>query len=86
MLCRIGELRNKQVVCVHTGNVLGYISDVEIDSKCGKIESLVIYGKPRVMGLFGKYDDIIIPWHDIEIIGTETVLVKMDSKYCLQNN
>ncbi len=82
MCCRIAELRNKQVVCVHTGNVLGYVSDIEIDSNNGKIESIVIYGRPRVLGLFGKYEDIVIPWEDIEIIGSETVLVKNQSKFC----
>ena len=32
MLCRIDDLRNKQVVCVKDGCVLGFISDVEMDT------------------------------------------------------
>ena len=35
MCCRIGDLRNKQVVCVKNGCVLGFISDVEIASGVG---------------------------------------------------
>lgn len=81
-MCRIEELRNKQVVCVHTGDVLGYVSDIEIDSKSGKLQSLVIFGKTRVLGLFGKSEDIIIPWDDIEVIGQETVLVKSSNNLC----
>ncbi len=84
MCCRIAELRNKQVVCVKTGNVLGYVSDIEVNTTSGKLESIIIYGRPRFLGLFGKYDDIVIPWRDIEVIGTETVLVSSDSPYCLQ--
>ena len=84
MCCRIAELRNKQVVCVKTGDVLGYVSDIEVNTTSGKLESIIIYGRPRVMGLFGKYDDIVIPWCDIEVIGAETVLVKSESPYCLQ--
>ena len=84
MCCRIAELRNKQVVCVKTGNVLGYVSDIEVNTTNGKLESIIIYGRPRFFGLFGKYDDIVIPWNDIEVIGTETVLVSSDSPYCLQ--
>lgn len=84
MCCRIAELRNKQVVCVKTGNVLGYVSDIEVNTTNGKLESIIIYGRPRFFGLFGKYDDIVIPWCDIEVIGTETVLVSSDSPYCLQ--
>ena len=85
MLLRIEELRNKQVVCVHTGDVLGYVGDIVIDSQNGRLESIVIIGKPRVLGLFGKYEDITIPWADIDVIGSETVLVKSGTDYCKTN-
>ena len=83
MNCRIAELRNKQVVCVKNGKVLGYISDIELDTHSGSLISLIIYGRPRFLGLFGKAEDIVIPWCDIEVIGPETVLVKSDSPYCV---
>ena len=83
MNCKIAELRNKQVVCVKNGKVLGYISDIELDTKSGSLISLIIYGRPRFWGLFGKSEDIVIPWCDIEVIGTETVLVSSDSPYCI---
>ncbi len=82
MFNRLDELRNKQVVCIHSGEVLGYIGDIEFDIQSGKIEKLVIFGKSRAYGLFGKSEDIVIPWEDIEIIGSQTVLVKSNTKYC----
>jgi YlmC/YmxH family sporulation protein len=84
MNCRIADLRNKQVVCVKSGEILGYVSDVEFNTENGRLEAIVIFGKPKLMGLFGKYEDIIIPWADIEVIGQETILVKNDSTYCLK--
>jgi YlmC/YmxH family sporulation protein len=78
MSCKIGDLRNKQVVCVKNGCVLGFVSDVEINTGDGKIESLVIFGRPRFFGLFGREEDIIIPWNEISVIGHETVLVNTD--------
>lgn len=78
MTCRIAELRNKQVVCVKNGCVLGYISDVEINTADGRLEAIVIFGRLRFFGLLGREDDIIIPWHEIEVIGRETVLVNTD--------
>jgi YlmC/YmxH family sporulation protein len=84
MTCTIADLRNKQVVCVKSGEILGYVSDIEINITNGTLESLVIFGKPKLMGLFGKYEDIVIPWSDIEVIGPETVLVKNESSYCLK--
>ena len=83
---RIGDLKNKQVVCVKNGCVLGYISDVEINTANGNIEAIVIYGKPRFLGLLGKEEDIVIPWRDIEVIGSETILVSTDfTQFAIRN-
>ncbi|MBE6749714.1 MAG: YlmC/YmxH family sporulation protein [Ruminococcaceae bacterium] len=84
MRCRIGDLRNKQVVCVKNGGVLGYVSDIEINTQSGSVEAIVIYGKLRFFGLFGREDDIIISWNEIEVIGKETVLVSSNSEHCIK--
>ena len=78
MLCRIDDLKNKQVVCVKDGCVLGFISDVEMDTESGNLTSIVIFGRLRFFGLLGREDDIIIPWNDINVIGSETVLVNTE--------
>ena len=75
MRCRIDELKNKQVVCVKDGYVLGYIGDIELDTESGKLISLIIFGNPRFMGLLGREKDIVIPFEGIVVIGEETVLV-----------
>ncbi len=78
MLCRIDDLKNKQVVCVKDGCVLGFISDVEIDTLSGNLTSIIIFGRLRFFGLLGREEDIIIPWNDIKVIGSETVLVNTE--------
>lgn len=78
MFMRIADLRNKQVVCVKNGCVLGYISDIEIDTSTGRLESIIIFGRMRFLGLFGRDEDIIIPWSEISVIGRETLLVTTD--------
>lgn len=75
---RIGDLKNKQVVCVKNGCVLGYISDVDINTVDGNIEAIVIFGRPRLFGILGREEDIVIPWRDIEVIGQETILINTD--------
>ena len=82
MKCRIEDLRNKQVVCMVTGNVIGFVGDIEFDAKSGEVLSIIITGKPRAFGLFGKYQDIIVPWREIEVIGEETVLIKNSFGLC----
>ena len=84
MLCRIDDLRNKQGVCVNDGCVLGFISDIEIDTLSGNLTSIIIFGRLRFFGLFGREEDIIIPWDDIKVIGTETVLVNVESSLFLR--
>jgi YlmC/YmxH family sporulation protein len=76
MIVRIAELRDRQVICVKNGALLGMVGDIELDTESGKLSSIVIFGRPKGFGLFGRDDDIVIPWEDIEIIGNETILVK----------
>lgn len=78
MLCRIDELRNKQVVCVKDGCVLGFVSDIEMDTSSGELTSIIIFGRLKFFGLFGREEDTVIPWSDIEVIGEETVLVNTE--------
>ena len=78
MLSRIADLKNKQVVCVKNGCVLGQPSDIEINIQNGNIESLVIYGRLRLFGILGRDDDIVIPWTEIAVIGQETILINTD--------
>ena len=84
MLCRIDDLRNKQVVCVKNGCVLGFISDVEMDTLNGTLTSIIIFGRLRFFGLLGREEDIVIPWKDISVIGNETVLVNTEPPLYLQ--
>lgn len=79
MTCRIDELKNKQVVCVKDGSVLGYISDIDLNTETGSLVAIIIYGKPRLLGVLGREEDIVIPWSEIEVIGDETVLVNTDA-------
>ena len=78
MVCRGDDLKDKKVVCVKRGCVIGSVSDIEINSDTGAIVSVIIYGRSRFMGLFGRENDIVIPWSEISVIGSETILVTTD--------
>ena len=75
MNCCITELRCKEVIDKSNGCRLGLISDVEVDSCCGRVVALIIYGRPKYWGICGKRERIRICWEDIEVIGSDTVLV-----------
>ena len=76
MPCRLQELRKKEVINANTGCRIGFVDDLEIDTKCARVVSLIVYGRPRFLGLFGKCDDFFIPWEKIRLIGEDAILVE----------
>ena len=79
MFCRVTDLHDKEIINVSDGRRLGFVDDVEIDTCTAQLVSIVVHGKGKFFGLFGRNDDIVIGWKDIEVIGPETVLVHHDA-------
>ncbi len=72
-------MREKQVICIKDGSIIGYVGDIEIDTCSGRITSIVIFGRKHCFGLFGREDDCRIPWENIEVIGEDSILVNFSS-------
>lgn len=71
----LSDLQNKDIISTDTGENIGRIIDVEIDSN-GKI--LKIYVEHRKF--FRKYfsnNELIFKYEDIEKIGADVILVKI---------
>ncbi len=79
---KYSELRCREVICVADGRRLGYISDIKIKIPEGEIQSIVIPGKCRFLGLFGRKDDYVIPWNCIRRIGPDIILVEVKPEEC----
>ena len=75
-MVRISEFQIKDVVNVADGKKLGNISDIEINLISGKIDAIVISGTGKLLGFFGKDEDVIIPWKNIIKIGEDVILVR----------
>ncbi|MCM1315642.1 MAG: YlmC/YmxH family sporulation protein [Muribaculaceae bacterium] len=76
MICRLEDLRKKEVIDILTGERLGYIDDVEMNVEKSAVQSFVIYGRERFFGIFGREDDVIIPCSEIKVVGNDVVLIK----------
>ncbi len=74
--CRIVDLRHKEVINSHNGCRIGYVDDVEVNTESAKLTAIIIYGRPKCLGLFGRNEDIVIHWENIQLIGEDTILVK----------
>lgn len=75
MQCKITDLRNKEIINVSNGMKMGGICDIEIDTETGDLVSVIVYGRPKALGLLGREEDIVIPWKSIKVIGDDTIIV-----------
>lgn len=80
MICSLSELREKEVINIKTGAKLGYVDDVEFDLESAAVIALVVYGRPRLFGLLGRDEDMIIQCSEIEIVGEDTILIRAEKK------
>ncbi|UJF35145.1 YlmC/YmxH family sporulation protein [Paenibacillus hexagrammi] len=75
---KISDFQTKDVINIVDGKKLGQISDLELDLRHGRIESIVVPNQGRFFGIFGTATDVIIPWKHIVKIGADVVLVKLE--------
>lgn len=74
---RLSDLQSKDIVNVIDGRNIGNIIDAKIDEKSGSIISLVVESKGKFMS-FSKNEDMEIRWQNIERIGEDVILVRIN--------
>jgi YlmC/YmxH family sporulation protein len=77
-LVRASDFRQKEVINIADGKRLGFVYDVEIDMNKGVIESIIVPGPGKFLGLFGRDTDYVIPWNSIKKVGDDIILVDMN--------
>ena len=79
-LCSTEDIRKKEVINLCDGARLGCATDFEVSICDAKLLALVIPAGGW-LGI-GRSDRIVIPWENIQCIGEDTILVKMESLSC----
>lgn len=79
-MLKITELRLREVVNVLDGRRLGLISDLDIDLEIGRVKGLIVPGQTRMLGIFGRDNEIYIPWEQVVKIGADVILVELESQ------
>ena len=77
MICRIADLRMKEVISLTDSKRLGFVADAEFDASSGRMLNLIVPGAARIAGLFGR-EDFVIPWENIQRIGEDIILVDFE--------
>ncbi len=81
---RMSELREKEVINICDGERLGNVCDVDFEMKTGRICNLIIPGPCKVLGILGRDQEYIIPYEQIQRIGTDVILVEAEREKCLK--
>ena len=77
-MCRLSELKCKPVINIKDGSKLGFICDIEFDMRTGKICAIIVPGNFGFWSWFGKGEDYVIPFDQIEKVGDDVILVCYD--------
>ena len=81
MGCCINDLRDKDVININDGRKLGCVTDVDIDVCNGKLVAIMVQGESKGF-IFGRCEEIRIPWDRIVRIGDDTILVDLKTRIC----
>ena len=72
---RVMQLRYKEVIDISDGSRFGYVEDVEVDWREGKVRALVVPGRLRLFGLLGREEDVVVPFEAVKRFGEDIILV-----------
>ena len=75
---RFSSLKCKEVVNICDGARLGFVTDVEVDIKNGRIVAIIVPGPCKFFGMIGRRDDFVIPWNCIRQIGADIILIEVE--------
>ena len=81
-MTKFTDLHCKEVICVCDGRRLGFVSDARLDLPEGRITALIVPGPCRHLGLFGRREEYVIPFHCIRRIGPDIILVDVQPDEC----
>ena len=73
---RLVDLQKKEVINISDGKRMGFLYDIEIDLSEGKIGAIIVPGKTRFFGLFGRGEEYIISYENIKKVGDDIILVE----------
>lgn len=76
----LSELKEKEVVNIENGASIGKVMDLEFDVHSGCITAIVVPGAFDFFALVrGEKKGLVIPWEQICCIGSDVILVRVDS-------
>lgn len=69
------DFKQKEVININDGKMLGFVIDVNADFENGEIHSIIVAPAGRLFGNFLNKNNITIDWKKIKKIGEDVILV-----------
>lgn len=83
-MLRVTELKQWDVVDISNGKNMGAIKDIEIDLSTGVVVAITVSSTESMFGIFGKNNELAIPWKNIVKVGEDVVLVSTENNNIAQ--
>jgi YlmC/YmxH family sporulation protein len=70
------SIKNKEVINIYDGKSMGFVCDLEINLREGRIDGIVLPGGKGFMKIFGKEStDLVVKWKHVKTVGDDVILV-----------
>lgn len=71
------DFKQKEVIDITEGKILGFVVDVQADFQTGEIHSLIVAKTGRLFGGMSAKTNVVISWGNIIKIGEDVILVEL---------
>ena len=71
------DFKQKEVININEGKIIGYVVDVNADFGKGEIDSIIVAQSGKLFNTMLNKNNITIPWNKITKIGEDVILVNM---------
>ena len=69
--------KQKEVININDGKILGFVIDVQADFEKGEIHSIVVAKTGKIFNNINSKSNVTIEWKDIKKIGEDVILVEI---------
>ena len=70
------DFKQKEVVSVTEGKIIGFVVDVQADFQTGEINSIIVAKTGKIFNSLISKNNLTIPWEKIVKIGEDVILVE----------
>lgn len=71
------DFRQKEVVNISNGKILGFVIDIDAEFNEGNIKNIIVAQTNGILKSIVGKNNITIPWDKIKLIGEDVILVEI---------